>query len=81
VAKRDVAGMTQKPSDALSARSVLLSAARVIVVHVDELSLFERLVAHAAGVLLRSQQAVELLLGKPITRDSVLPVGLLSGLR
>jgi hypothetical protein len=51
------------------------------MVHVDELPLFERLVAHAAGALLRSQQAVELLLGKPIARDSVLPVGLLSGLR
>jgi len=47
----------------------------------DELSLFERLVAHAAGMLLRSQQAAELLLDKPIARDSVLSVGLLSGLR
>jgi hypothetical protein len=73
--------MTQESSDALSARSVLLSAACVIVVDVDELSLFERLVAHAAGALLRSQQVVELLLGKPIAGDSVLPFGLLSGLR
>jgi hypothetical protein len=32
------------------------------MVHVDELPLLKRLVAHAAGVLLRSQQAVELLL-------------------
>jgi hypothetical protein len=45
------------------------------------LSLLKRLVAHAAGVLLRSQQAVELLLGQPVARDSVLPVGLLAGLR
>jgi hypothetical protein len=65
VAQRNVGGMPQESSDALSARSVLPPAARVIMVHVDELSLLERLVAHAAGVLLRSQQAVELLLGQP----------------
>jgi len=52
-----------------------------LVGRVDELSLFERLVAHAACVLLRSQQVVELLLGKPIASESVLPFGLLSGLR
>jgi hypothetical protein len=51
------------------------------MVHVDELTLLERLVTHAAGVLLRIQQGVELLLGQPIARDPVLPVGLLSGLR
>jgi len=54
--------MTQESPDALSARSVLPPAARVIMVHVDELPLLKRLVAHAAGVLLRSQQAAELLL-------------------
>jgi hypothetical protein len=79
IAQRDVAGMAQESSDALSARSVLPLAARVIMVHVDELPL-KWLMAHAAGVLLRSQQAVELLLGKPVARDSVLPVGLLAGL-
>jgi hypothetical protein len=36
------------------------------MVHVDELGLLKRLVAHAAGVLLRIQQAVELLLSQPI---------------
>jgi hypothetical protein len=61
MAKCDVAGMAQEPSDALSARSVLPPATRVIVVYVDELPLLKRLVAHATGVLLRSQQAVELL--------------------
>jgi hypothetical protein len=81
VAQRDVAGMAQESSDALSARSVLPLAARVIMVHVDELPLLKRLMAHAAGVLLRSQQAVELLLGKPVARDSLLPVGFLAGLR
>jgi hypothetical protein len=40
---------------------VLPPATRVIVVYVDELPLLKRLVAHATGVLLRSQQAVELL--------------------
>jgi hypothetical protein len=45
------------------------------------LSLLERLVAHAAGVLLRSRQAVELLVSQRVARDPVLPVGLLSGLR
>jgi hypothetical protein len=52
VTQRDVACMAQEPSDALSARSVLPLAARVIMVHVDELPLLKRLVAHAAGVLL-----------------------------
>jgi hypothetical protein len=36
-------------------------AARVIMVHVDKLTHLERLVTHAAGVLLRIQQGVELL--------------------
>jgi hypothetical protein len=53
----------------------------MVVVHVDKLPLLKRLVAHAAGVLLPVQQAVELLLGKPVARDPVLPVGLLAGLR
>jgi hypothetical protein len=58
--------MAQESPDALSAGSVLPPAARVIMVHVDELPLLKRLVARAAGVLLRSQQAVELLLSQPI---------------
>jgi hypothetical protein len=81
VAQRDVAGMTQESSDAPSARSVLPLAARVIMVHVDELPLLKRLMAHTAGLQLRSQQAVELLLGQPVARDPVLPVGLLARLR
>ncbi len=40
-------------------------AALVIMVHVDELPLLKWLVAHAAGVLLRIQQAVEVLLVSP----------------
>jgi hypothetical protein len=52
VAERDVAGMAQKSPDALPARSILSPAARVIVVHVDELPLLKPLVTHAAGVLL-----------------------------
>lgn len=66
VTQRDVAGMTQESSDAHSARSVLPPATRVIMVHVDELPVLKRLVAHAAVVLLRSQQAIELLLGQPV---------------
>ena len=58
--------MAQESSDALSARSVLSLAARVIMVDVDELSLCEGLVAHAAGVPLRSQQAIELDLRQPV---------------
>ena len=54
VAQRDVAGMTQESSYALSARSILPLAARVIMVDVGELPLFKRLVAHATGVLLCS---------------------------
>jgi len=38
----------------------------VIVIHVDELALLKRLVAHAAGVLLYREQAVELLLSQPV---------------
>jgi hypothetical protein len=34
----------------------------VIVVHVDDLTFLKRLVAHATGMLLRIQQAVEMLL-------------------
>jgi hypothetical protein len=73
--------MAQESPNALSARAVLPAAARVIMIHVDELALLKQPMAHAAGVLLRSQQAVELLLRQPIARDSILPVGLLSGLR
>jgi hypothetical protein len=36
------------------------------MVHVDKLPALKRLVAHAAGVLLGVQQAVELLLSEPI---------------
>jgi hypothetical protein len=64
-----------------TARSVFPPAARVITVHVDELSLLKRLVAHAAGVLLRSHQAVELLVSQPVARDPVLPVRFLAGFR
>jgi hypothetical protein len=78
VAKRDIAGMTQECPDALSTRSVLRVAACVIVIHVDELPIPERLVAHPAAVLLRIQQAVGLLLSQPVTRDPVFPVGLLA---
>jgi hypothetical protein len=67
VAQRDVAGMAQESPDAPSARSVLLLAARVIMIHVDELALPEGLVAHAAGLLLYREQAVELLLSQPVT--------------
>jgi hypothetical protein len=51
------------------------------MVHVDELPLLKHLMAHAAGVLLRIQQAAELLLTQPVASDPVLPVGLLSGFR
>jgi hypothetical protein len=80
VTERDVAGMAQESSDALSTRSVLRPAAGVIVVHVDELPIPERLVAHPAAALLRIQQAVELLLSQTVTRDPVSPVGFLAGL-
>jgi hypothetical protein len=73
--------MAQESPNALSARSILPLAARVIMVHVDELSHFKRLVAHAAGVLLDIQQAVKLLLSQPVAGNPVLSVGLLAGLR
>ena len=66
IAQRDVAGIAQESSDAVSARSVLPLAAPVVMVHVDELPLLKRLVAHAAGVLLDPQKQVEQLLGQPI---------------
>ena len=72
--------MAQESSDALSARSVLPPATRVIMVHVDELPFLKRLVAHRAGVVLRRQNEVELFLGESITRNSVLPVGFLAEL-
>jgi hypothetical protein len=61
--------MTQEPSDAVSARSVLPLAARVIMVHVDKLTLLERLVAHRAGVILRRQNQVKLFLSESIARN------------
>jgi hypothetical protein len=57
--------MAQESADALSARSVLPPAARVIVIHVDELPLFKRLMAHAAGVLLCRQKQIKQLLVSP----------------
>jgi hypothetical protein len=56
VAKRDIAGVAEESSDAFSARSVLRPATRVIMVHMDEMPLQKRLVAHAATALLRIQQ-------------------------
>src|SRR6266704_5364882 len=72
--------MAQESSDALSARSVLPPAARVIMVHVDELPLLERLLTYATGVLLCFQKQVEQRLGQPVARNPVLPVGLLARL-
>ena len=57
--------MAQESPDALSARSVLPLATRVIIVHVDDLTLPKRLVAHAAGVLLFFQKQVEQLWVSP----------------
>jgi hypothetical protein len=73
--------MAQESPDALAARSILPPAARVIMIHVDELPALERLVAHTAGVLMRSQQAAELLLSQPVARNPVLSVGLPSRFR
>ena len=56
-------------------------AARVIMIHVDELPFLKRLVAHAAGVLLCLQKQVEQLLRQPVARNPVLPVRLFAGLR
>jgi hypothetical protein len=72
--------MTQESSDALSARSVLLLAARVIMIHVDELPLLKRLAAHPAGVSLDLQKQIEVLLRQAVAGYPVLSVGLLSGL-
>jgi hypothetical protein len=66
--------MANKSSDTLSARSVLVSAARVIMIHVDALPFAKWLVAHAAGVLLRLQKQVKQLAGQPIARDPIPPV-------
>jgi hypothetical protein len=63
-AKRNVAGMAQESSKAFSARSDLSPTAPVIMIHVDELPVLKRLVAHATVVFLRIQQAVELLLSQ-----------------
>ena len=73
--------MAQKSPDALPARSILPTAARVIMINVDELPALERPVAHTAGVLLRIQQAAELFLSQPVASDPVLSVGSLSGFR
>jgi hypothetical protein len=81
VAQRNVAGMAQESSDALSARSVLPPAARVVMVYVDELSLRKWLMAHAAGLLLRIKQKIELFLSQPVTSDAVLPVRFSARLR
>lgn len=81
VAQRDVAAMAQESSDAVSARSVLPRATRVIMVHVNELPLLKRLVAHTAGVLLCGKKQVKQFLGQPVTRNTILSVGLLAGLR
>jgi hypothetical protein len=81
VAQRNVAGMAQESPYAFSARPVLQPTARVIMIHVDELPVLKRLVAHATGALLHIQQAVELILSQPVASDPVLPVGLLARLR
>jgi hypothetical protein len=51
------------------------------MIHVDELSLPERLVAPAASVPLCLQKQAERLLSQPVARNPVLPVGLLAGFR
>jgi hypothetical protein len=73
--------MAQESPDALSARSILPTAARVIMINVDELPALEQLVAHTAGVLLRIQKTAELLLSQPVARNPVLSVGLPSRFR
>jgi hypothetical protein len=80
VAQRNIARMAQEPSDAFSARSVFPLAARVIVVHVNELPILEWLAAHRAGVVLRGQNQVELFLSESIARNPVFPVGFFAGL-
>jgi hypothetical protein len=80
MAERNVAARAEKPSNALSARPVLLRAARVVMIHLDELPLRKRLVAHGASVVLRLQQLVELFLSQPVARFPVLPVRPLLGL-
>jgi hypothetical protein len=62
MAERNVAAKAEKPSNALSARPVLRRAACVLMVHMDELPLLKRRVAHGASTVLRLQQLVELLL-------------------
>jgi hypothetical protein len=73
--------MAQESSDALSARSVLQPTAHVIMVYVEDQSLRKWLMAHAARLLLRIQQKVELFLSQPVTSDAVLPVRFSAGLR
>ena len=57
--------MAQESPYALSTRPVLPLAARVIMIHVDELPFLKRLVAHATGVLLCLQKQVKRLLVSP----------------
>ena len=73
--------MAQESADALSAQSILPPAARVIMIHVDEPPILERVVVHAAGILLCLQKQVKQLLGQPVARNPLLPIGLLAGLR
>jgi hypothetical protein len=53
----------------------------MVMIHVDELPVPKRLVAHAAGMVLRFQKMSEAALGESIARNPVSPVGLLAGLR
>jgi hypothetical protein len=80
VAQCDVAGMTQEPTEARSARPVLPRAARMVMIHMDALPRLERLAAHRASVVLRCQNQVELLLGESIARNPGLAVVFLAGL-
>lgn len=73
--------MAQESPDALSTRSVLFPATRMIMVHMDELPLLKRLATHSAGVSLDVQKQIEVLLRQAVAGYPVLSVGLLSGLR
>jgi hypothetical protein len=73
VTECNVAGVAKEPSNAFAAGSAIVWAARAVVIHVDELPVRKRLVAHAAGVPLRFQKLVELLLGQAVGSKSRLP--------